>query len=77
MMDKATLTKMCGAFVADVADVDAGQLHVVTLVWSYKAFLFHSVSCVCTTTERYCNICVTNDLLSNLVPNKHTSLLTS
>ncbi len=36
LIDKATLGEMCGAYVTDVADVDNGQWHVVTLLWSFK-----------------------------------------
>ncbi len=36
LTDKAVLGKMCGVNVTLVDDVDKGQRHVITLVWSFK-----------------------------------------
>ncbi len=36
ILSKGISGKMCGVNVTYVADVSKGQLHVVTLVWSFK-----------------------------------------
>ncbi len=36
LIDKAILVKTGGVYVTFVTDVDKGQRHVVTLVWSFK-----------------------------------------
>ncbi len=36
LMDNAILRKMGGVYVTYMANVDKGQRHVVTLVWSFK-----------------------------------------